>query len=63
MVDWFMLKSAVYLSTLRLQIRLYCVTFPLFQNILYRCDLADMCKKDLIQTKTGQTSPAIASPG
>lgn len=46
MADWFMLKSAVYLWTLGLQVRLDCVTFPLFQNILCRCDWTDMCKKD-----------------
>lgn len=63
MVDWFMLKSAVYLWTLRLQVRLGCVTFPLFQNILCRCDWTDTCMKDFCQTKAEQTPPAVAYPG
>lgn len=52
MADWFMLKSAVYLWTLGLQVRLDCVTFPLFQNILCRCDWTDMCKKDFFSDKS-----------
>lgn len=62
MVDWFMLKSAAYRSTLGLQIRLHCVTFPLFQNILCRCDWTDMCIKIYFSQNQGrllQTLPLL----
>lgn len=62
-VDWFMLRNAVYLLTIRLQVRLACVTFPLFQNILFRYDWTDMCLKDFFLTKTKQAPPAVAYPG
>lgn len=61
MADWFMLNNALYLWTLRLQVRLDCVTFVSEHSV--QMWLNRYVRKKFFQTKAEQISLAIVYPG